>query len=433
MSLKNEIGFQALLKPLKEVTSFLDSTDKRDKTRIDYSLSDIVISNFAMMFFQDASMLQFQKKMQEEYHCSNLQNLFGVNNIPSDSTMRTRLDDIDTSVFASIFPKVIDKLILSKQMNKFVMVDGKYMCAFDGSQYHSSEKIHCEHCLTKNHRNGRKTHSHQVLVPAIVNPKLKEVLPLMPEEIRNEDGRTKQDCEINAAKRLIPKLKQYNLPLILTGDALFACQSIVELALENGFSYMLAIKSETFLGRAIQRDDLRRKELEVKGKRYVYEWVNNVSLNFNKETIFVNYFSLKILDPKTEKITYQNSWITDLKIEGEFVETFVEAARSRWKIENECFNILKNHGYEMEHNYGHGEKFLAANYFLLTLLAHLFHQIHQLVDEVYQQLRLKKGSLVVFWDDLRAAIKMILFDSWEQLISYLLNPPRVYASQLMQV
>jgi hypothetical protein len=52
-----------------------------------------------------------------------------------------------------------------------------------------------------------------------------------------------------------------------------------------------------------------------------------------------------------------------LKIEGELVETFVEAARSRWKIENECFNILKNNGYEMEHKYGHGEEYLAANYF----------------------------------------------------------------------
>jgi hypothetical protein len=136
---------------------------------------------------------------------------------------------------------------------------------------------------------------------------------------------------------------------------------------------------------------------------------------------------------QTKKITYQSSWITDLKIEGEFVEAFVEAARSRWKIENECFNILKNNGYEMEHNYGHGNEYLAANYFLLTLLSHLFHQIHQMVDEFYQQLRLKKGPLVVFWNDLKAAIKMMIFDNWDQLFGYLLHPPRVYASQLMAI
>ena len=74
---------------------------------------------------------------------------------------------------------------------------------------------------------------------------------------------------------------------------------------------------------------------------------------------------------------------------------------------------------------------MAANYFLLTILSHLFHQIHELVDDVYQKLRIKKGSLKVFWNDLKAAIKMIIFDDWQQLVNYLLSPPRVYASQLM--
>jgi hypothetical protein len=430
MSLKNLVGFQSLLNSVKEIIEPLDSKDLRDQTRIDYKISDCVISNFAMMFFQDASMLQFQRKMEDEYQSSNLRNLFGIKNIPSDSTLRTMLDKIDPQTFAPIFSNIISKLDRSGELEKF-SINGKYLCLIDGSQYHCSGKINCKHCLTKNHQNKTISYAHQVLVPAIVNPKLKEVLPLMPEEIRNEDGKDKQDCEINAAKRLIPKLKQYNLSFILCGDAMFANQNIIELAQENGFSYMLTTKSATLLDRAKNSSNLRSKEVIIKGKKYCYEWLNGVSLNYNKETIMVNYFSLKIIDIKTQKITYQNSWITDLKIEGELVEAFVGAARSRWKIENECFNVLKNNGYQMEHNYGHGEEYLAANYFLLTLLSHLFHQIHQLVDEVYQKLRIKKGPLVVLWSDLKAAIKMMIFDSWDQLINYLLNPPRVYASQLM--
>jgi hypothetical protein len=93
--------------------------------------------------------------------------------------------------------------------------------------------------------------------------------------------------------------------------------------------------------------------------------------------------------------------------------------------------VLKNKGYQMEHNYGHGDEYLAANYFLLTVLSHLFHQIHQLVDEVYQKLRLKKGPLVVFWSDLKATIKIVIFGNWDQLLNYILSPPKVYASQLM--
>ena len=38
-------------------------------------------------------------------------------------------------------------------------------------------------------------------VMKIMHPDMKQVIPLMPEEIRNTDGATKQDCEMNAGKR----------------------------------------------------------------------------------------------------------------------------------------------------------------------------------------------------------------------------------------
>jgi hypothetical protein len=63
-----------------------------------------------MMFFQDASMLQFQRRMKDEYQSSNLRNLFGVKNIPSDSTLRTMLDTINPSTFAPVFSNIISKL-----------------------------------------------------------------------------------------------------------------------------------------------------------------------------------------------------------------------------------------------------------------------------------------------------------------------------------
>ncbi len=46
----------------------------------------------------------------------------------------------------------------------------------------------------------------------------------MPEEMSNRDGGTKQDCEVNAAKRLLSKLRQDypGLGLILAGDSLFS-------------------------------------------------------------------------------------------------------------------------------------------------------------------------------------------------------------------
>ena len=93
----------------------------------------------------------------------------------------------------------------------------------------------------------------------------------------------------------------------------------------------------------------------------------------------MNYIEAWEIVPQKDgstKSQYYGKWITDIKITVENAKTILDAARARWKIENECFNTLKNHGYEIEHNYGHGEKNLSFNFYVFTLLAFFMHQIH---------------------------------------------------------
>jgi hypothetical protein len=61
---------------------------------------------------------------------------------------------------------------------------------------------------------------------AVVRPGEQVVLPLIPEFIRNEDG--KQDGERNVAKRWIAGNRERYGPLQITlwGDDLYACHSI---------------------------------------------------------------------------------------------------------------------------------------------------------------------------------------------------------------
>ena len=47
---------------------------------------------------------------------------------------------------------------------------------------------------------------------------------------------------------------------------------------------------------------------------------------------------------------------TDITITEDNIIELVKGGRARWKIENEAFNTLKNQGYHLEHNFGHGEK-----------------------------------------------------------------------------
>jgi hypothetical protein len=100
----------------------------------------------------------------------------------------------------------------------------------------------------------------------------------------------------------------------------------------------------------------------------------------------------------------------------------VQSGRCRWKNENECFNVMKNHGYYMDRNYGHGNKNLCFNFYLLTLLAFLFHQIFELTDEPYQACRKKLGSKKHLWEKLRSYIDILIFETWERLLEFILTP-----------
>ena len=161
------------------------------------------------------------------------------------------------------------------------------------------------------------------------------------------------------------------------------------------------------------------------GRIHKYEWINSVPLNGNKETIDVNFFAYQMIvtdKAGEQKITYKNSWVTDFEVSDYRVADLVRSGRARWKIENECFNTLKNQGYCIEHNYGHGQKNLSFNFLLLTLLAFYCHQIAELTEELYQQCRKKHGSKISLREQLRIAIRWFIFDTWETLFGFVLNP-----------
>jgi len=61
--------------------------------KIDHELHDCRLSSFAMMFFQDPSINQFQKRLQGAVHKNNLQTLFNVKTIPKESQMREVMED----------------------------------------------------------------------------------------------------------------------------------------------------------------------------------------------------------------------------------------------------------------------------------------------------------------------------------------------------
>ena len=117
--------------------------------------------------------------------------------------------------------------------------------ALDGTGYFSSKTLHCASCLHKGHRHGSRTSYHQMLGAAILQPDVREVIPLMPAPIVQQDGTAKNDCERNAAKRFLVKLRQDHPPLtcIITEDSLRANAPHLESLRAYDLHYILGVKA----------------------------------------------------------------------------------------------------------------------------------------------------------------------------------------------
>jgi hypothetical protein len=405
-------------------------TDTRQKSKTDHMMHDVLMSGFAMMFFQDPSLLQFQQRMEDEAHMNNLTTLFQIQSIPGDTRMREVIDQVDPEELKPLFDDFFHPLQRGKHLEQYRVLGDRYVVALDGSQYFTSEKVSCSGCLFKEGRKGAIRYFHQIVQAAIMNPDMKQVIPLAPEEVKNTDGKEKQDCEINAGKRLLAKIRKSHpkLPLIVVGDSLYSKQPTIEAIRAFHMDYVLVAKPDDhrklmeWVGEMRMLEEVKRLTVKEKNRIHIYEWIHEVPLNDNKETVTVNYFAYWIKE--NGKITYHNSWVTGLPIEGSNIKELVKIGRCRWKIENETFNTLKNQGYHIEHNYGHGKNHLSFNFFLLNLLAFFMHQIFELTYLPYQQLRKKFGSKRNLWDHLRACLYILIFPDIDAYFERMLDPRR---------
>src|SRR5437870_10445096 len=132
----------------------------------DISLTDTLMSAFAMFSLKAPSLLAFDKERAE----GNLQTIYGIQHVPCDTYMRERLDPVSPKWLRPVFTSVFRQLQRGKALEAMVCLDGHYRLARDGTGYFSSQTIHCASCLQRVHRNGSITYTHQMLGAAIIHP-----------------------------------------------------------------------------------------------------------------------------------------------------------------------------------------------------------------------------------------------------------------------
>ncbi len=117
-------------------------------------------------------------------------------------------------------------------------------------------------------------------------------------------------------------------------------------------------------------------------------------------------------------VTYRGAFVTSLPVDRVNVAELAECARARWRIENETFNALKQHGYHLEHNFGHGTETLANVLVILNLLAFSLHTACELAETLWQA-RERLGARVRLFEHLRTVTEYRTFSDWTALMGLL--------------
>lgn len=386
------------------------------------SFVDILMSGLAVFGLKFPSLLKYDQNRRTLDH--NLLSLYHITLPPSDSYMRERLDELNPRFIRPVFKKMFATLQRGKCLESFKFLNGYYLLALDGTGEFSSGSVCCPQCCKKERKDGSVTYYHQMLGGCIVHPDRSNVIPLCPELIQNRDGTAKNDCERNASKRFIEHFKREHphLKVIILGDGIASSAPYVRLLQTYKMKFLLGAKPGDHKALFSTLDASEKTHYyeiqDEKGFLHQFRFLNDASLNKSNLDVRVNVLEYMQTDPKGKETVF--SWVTNIHITQANVFALMKGGRSRWKIENETFNTLKNLGYNFEHNYGHGQQFLSTILCHLMLLAFFVDQIQGIACNLFQAVKKQAGSFRALWEEMRVLFKFVEWLSWEQLYLFIM-------------
>lgn len=97
----------------------------------------------------------------------NLKTLYGIEQVPSDTYMRERLDEGDPLTLRKVYKRLFAEVQRGKALEAYTYLGGRYLLAGDGTGFFASNKVHCNQCCIK--------HTHRLTVTVSRATSLSEV------------------------------------------------------------------------------------------------------------------------------------------------------------------------------------------------------------------------------------------------------------------
>lgn len=427
--MSKKISFKEMLKPIHAAMETMPEHRRGSNTT--YTLGDAGLSALSVFYMQAPSFLSWQQDMEKKKGKNNARSLFGVARIPGVEQIKNLLDPVAVNTLSEPYWWIYHRLADSGHLQDYKSVAGTYLVSLDGAQHHSSKQVHCEQCRVTI-RGEQAYYDHQVLLAMLSAPGQSQVLTLEPEFMTPQDGHDKQDCEQAAIKRWVKQHARQFAPWTVTvlTDDLHAHQPTCEMLIKHNMYFILTCKEDSHTTLYEELALLTQVEGAVGHKtvrrwngrhyeRWQYRWAEALPLRRGEDALRVNWCELLISNESNGKRIYHNAWITNHGVTEDTVEAIAEGGRARWKVENEGINVLKNRGYQFEHNYGHGQQNLANVLLSFLLLAFLMHSVLELTCERYQAVRQALGARRKFFESLRTLTRFFYDSDWHQLLTFM--------------
>lgn len=370
--------------------------DPRNQSYTTYTQADLgwmgILKNVCGQF----SMREMEENFNRETCIDTLRLLSGnrkLEGMPHYDTLNYYLEKLSPECLSDLRKKMITGLVRGKHFNRGRLLEKYWRVILDGTGLFYFKEKHCENCLstTIKREDGRteKLYYHKVLEAKIVF-RDDVVISIGTEFIENEkEDVGKQDCELNAARRLMEKLKKEypRLPICIQGDALYAVEPVMKLCREYGWKYLFTHKDgrqklldEGFEWIKSGEPSMRYSGLcSEKGTAFFANHVEEVA----GKTEVMNVFEYEYETKEKKKIRF--CWITNIDITEKNLEEMILAGRGRWKIENEGFNNQKNGLYRIEHLNSRNSNAM-KNHYLLTQISDILMQLYLACNPYVQEL-----------------------------------------------
>lgn len=374
---------------LREWISEMD--DPRNQSYITYTQADLGYMAILKNICGQHSMREMEENFNKETCIDTLRIMSGnkrLEEMPHYDTLNYYLERLSPECLSELRKKMVTSLIRGKQFNRN-RLQGKYWrIILDGTGLFYFKERHCENCLctTRKNDDGKavKLYYHKVLEAKIVLSG-NIIISLGTEFIENEkEDVSKQDCEINAAKRLLKKIKKDypRLPICIQGDALYATEPFMKLCSETyHWAYLFTQKDtrQKILDEGFEwikaGDDAERQAglCKEKGTGFFANHVEEVAGKQAVMNVFEYEYEKKDKEGNKQTVCFQ--WVTNLELTKRNLEEMILAGRGRWKIENEGFNNQKNGLYRIEHLNSKNSNAM-KNHYLLTQIADILMQLY---------------------------------------------------------